>query len=136
MGDPRSDIYAVGALGYYLLAGQPVFEGATVSEVCRKHLTERPLPPGVRTGRPVCPQLESAILRCLEKDPAARPQSARELALLLAASPRAADWTPELRAAGWAEFRGTVPHDGARATPRRAVAAEATVKIELSERTP
>ena len=43
--DARSDIYAVGAVAYFLLTGSPVFSGATVMEICMKHAKEAPEPP-------------------------------------------------------------------------------------------
>ena len=103
--DPRGDLYSVGALGYYLLTGQFVFEGGTVAEMVGKHLQEIPVPPGRRTTNPVSAEMDAIILKCLEKDPAARPQSAAELRDLLAASPRAADWTMAARAAWWAKYK-------------------------------
>ena len=48
-----SDIYAVGALGYFLLTGQPVFSGESVVEVCGHHLHTTPTPPSERLGHPV-----------------------------------------------------------------------------------
>ena len=75
-----SDIYAIGAVGYFLLTGTPVFAGKTVMEVCLKHTRTMPEPPSVRLGRPVSPGLEGLILRCLAKNPEDRPFSARALA--------------------------------------------------------
>ncbi|OFV86982.1 MAG: hypothetical protein A2V74_08095 [Acidobacteria bacterium RBG_16_70_10] len=77
--DARSDLYGLGAVGYYLLTGQPVFTGATMVEVCSHHLHSRPLPPSERLRRPVPSRLEGLILACLEKDPARRPASAATL---------------------------------------------------------
>ncbi|MGA2854403.1 MAG: serine/threonine-protein kinase, partial [Verrucomicrobiota bacterium] len=102
--DPRSDLYAVGAIGYFLLTGKPVFEDEDVSELQKKQLADSPAPPSWRTKNTISPQLERAILRCLERDPEKRPQTALELRDIFLASPKAADFTPEARAAWWAEF--------------------------------
>lgn len=77
--DGRSDLYALGAVGYYLLTGEHVFEGATVVEVCLKHLDAAPVPPSERLGAPVEAPLERLVLDCLAKDAALRPESALEL---------------------------------------------------------
>jgi serine/threonine-protein kinase len=77
--DARSDIYGLGAVGYYLLTGTHVFGGATAVEVCSHHLHSQPQPPSERLGRPVPAGLERLLLACLEKDPARRPGSAAEL---------------------------------------------------------
>ncbi len=76
--DARSDLYAVGAVAYYLLTGAPVFEG-TVVEVCASHLYEAPAPLTSRAVSPIPIDLERLVLSCLTKDPAQRPQSARAL---------------------------------------------------------
>ena len=102
--DPRSDLYAVGAIGYFLLTGKPVFENEDISELQKKQLADSPAPPSWRTKNRISAELERAILRCLEREPEKRPQSALELRDLFLASPRAADYTPEARAAWWAEF--------------------------------
>ncbi|HWO13674.1 MAG TPA: serine/threonine-protein kinase [Polyangiaceae bacterium] len=77
--DPRSDLYALGAVAYYLLVGEHVFRGESLIEVCSKHLLELPEPPSARLGRPLPVALERLVLDCLEKKPEQRPQSAREL---------------------------------------------------------
>ena len=86
-GDPRSDLYALGAVGYYLLTGHAVFEAATVAEIIGHHLHTEPVAPSRRAGRPISSDLESLILQCLRKRPEDRPQSAAALAELLAAIP-------------------------------------------------
>ena len=65
--DARSDLYAVGAVGYFLLTGTPVFTGSTVMEICMKHVQAEPQPPSLRLGRPVNASLEKLVLRCLAK---------------------------------------------------------------------
>jgi hypothetical protein len=102
--DPRSDLYAVGAIGYFLLTGKCVFEDEDISELHKKQLAAAPAPPSWRTKNKISVALEKAILRCLERDPQKRPQSALELRDLLLANPRAEDFTPAARAAWWAEF--------------------------------
>ncbi len=46
--DARSDLYAVGAVGYFLLTGQPVFEAESVVDLCQKHVSTPPVPPSER----------------------------------------------------------------------------------------
>jgi serine/threonine-protein kinase len=76
--DGRTDIYALGAVAYFLLAGEEVFTGRSVLEVCSQHLHQRPRSLSER-GIAVPAELEALVLACLEKDPALRPQSAVEL---------------------------------------------------------
>lgn len=101
MVDARSDIYAVGAVGYYLLTGQPVFNATTLVELCQQHVTTIPESPSHRLGRPISPELESALLGCLEKSCAKRPQTARDLSLLLDRAPTAGSWTSDDSEAWW-----------------------------------
>ena len=51
--DARSDFYAVGAVGYFLLTGQPVFDAENVVELCQKHVAASPVPPSERTETPI-----------------------------------------------------------------------------------
>jgi tRNA A-37 threonylcarbamoyl transferase component Bud32 len=83
--DARSDLYAMGAVGYFLVTGQHVFGGKTTVEVCAHHLHTAPLPPSQRVRVPVDGGLEALLMECLAKDPAQRPQSAKVLGDRLAA---------------------------------------------------
>jgi eukaryotic-like serine/threonine-protein kinase len=99
--DARSDLYSLGALAYYLLSGFYVFDGKTVLEVCGQHLHAMPKPlfdlvPGIDT------ELEKLVLRCLAKDPAERPASARALCDALSRCPSRGDWTSDMARAWWA----------------------------------
>jgi eukaryotic-like serine/threonine-protein kinase len=78
--DARADLYALGAVGYFLLTGTAVFSGSSLVEVCGHHLHSEPEPVSRRTSRPIPADLERLLLDCLAKDPAARPQHAEELA--------------------------------------------------------
>jgi hypothetical protein len=131
--DPRSDLYSVGALGYYLLTGQYIFDAETVSEIHEKQLTTAPIPPGQRTPLPISPELEQLLLRCLEKQPALRPQSALELRTGLLASPAAADWTPEARAVWWDAYDHQ-PFNRQGESAADASTTLATVSIDLASR--
>lgn len=77
--DGRSDLYAVGALGYFLLTGVPPFSGDSVLEVCAHHLHTKPVPPSKLTRQPIPPRLEELILACLDKSMDRRPESAAAL---------------------------------------------------------
>ncbi len=98
--DPRSDLYAVGAVAYYLLTGTPVFSGRGALETIHHHLQTAPEPLSKRLGRAVPPELENLVLSCLAKDPAERPESARALAKAFAACPGVPAWN-ESEAEGW-----------------------------------
>jgi hypothetical protein len=84
-GDARADLYALGCVGYFLLTGTRVFEDANPITVALKHVQAVPVPPSQRTELPIPRPLEALILDCLEKNPAARPESARGIASRLAA---------------------------------------------------
>jgi eukaryotic-like serine/threonine-protein kinase len=103
---PPADLYAVGAVGYFLLTGRKVFEGKTAVDICIAHVTKPPTPPS-HLAMHVDPQLEAAIMKCLEKKPADRFASALELrAALLAVAP-SDDWSVADARAWWQIFRAT-----------------------------
>ena len=76
--DHRSDIYAVGAMAYQLLTGYPVFTARSPQAMFAAHATQQPEP--ITRRRPAVPAgIAAVIMRALEKKPADRPQSAREM---------------------------------------------------------
>jgi serine/threonine-protein kinase len=97
----QSDLYSLGAVGYFALTGKHVFDGRTLVEVCSHHLHSRPEPPSSRLGGPVPPDLEALLLGCLEKDPARRPEGARDLRRRLEACAAFGGWTEEQARAWW-----------------------------------
>jgi eukaryotic-like serine/threonine-protein kinase len=107
--DARSDVYALAAVGYFLLTGTPVFSGPTVMEICMKHAKSAPEPPSARRGQPVSVDLEALLLRCLAKAPADRPSDAAEMSRELEICSVAGVWTLLDAAAGWAALDKVVP---------------------------
>lgn len=99
--DTRSDIYSIGALGYFLVTGQPVFNATTLLEVCNDHVHTIPQPPSERLGRPVSSELEYILLACLEKNRDKRPQTARDLAELLDCAQAAGSWSVQDATSWW-----------------------------------
>jgi serine/threonine protein kinase/Tol biopolymer transport system component len=77
--DARSDIYALGAVTYEMLAGDPPFTGSSVQAIVAKVMTEKPSP--IHTVRDTVPEhVESAVLTALAKLPADRFATAAEFA--------------------------------------------------------
>jgi serine/threonine-protein kinase len=81
---PQSDLYGLGALGYFLLRGEPVFRGQSLIEVCCHHLHSTPQPLALELGDACAAALERLVLDCLAKQPASRPASAAEVRRRLA----------------------------------------------------
>jgi Tol biopolymer transport system component len=81
--DSRSDIYALGAVTYEMLVGEPPFTGPSVQAIVARLVTEDPRPIGVQR-RAVPPEVEVAVLHALEKLPADRFTSAAQFAEALA----------------------------------------------------
>ena len=99
--DERSDIYALGCVGYWLLTGHTVFEGKTHLDTIFSHATSAPVPPSERTEQEVPTELEKLILSCLEKEAGNRPQSAAEMASQLVDCTLSDQWGPHQAAEWW-----------------------------------
>jgi len=76
--DHRADIYAIGALAYELLTGRPPFTGNTPQMILSAHVTQAP-EPVTKHRETVSPALAQLVMRCLEKKPADRWQTAEEM---------------------------------------------------------
>jgi serine/threonine protein kinase len=102
--DARSDLYALGAVAYFLLAGRHVFEAESAIEICAKQLHDEPAPLSGRVPH-LDAELERLVLACLAKDPARRPASARALLERLEQCPSRDEWTLARAHAWWEERR-------------------------------
>jgi serine/threonine protein kinase len=103
--DARSDIYAVGAVGYFLLTGKPVFEAKSIAELCQKQIDEMPTAPSQKSSNNVSEQLEHVLLKCLDKSRMNRPNTARELAQLLEKCPGAHQWSFDDGELWWSRYQ-------------------------------
>jgi hypothetical protein len=123
---PAADLYALGAVGYFLLSGRRLFDGHNAIDVCIQHITKEPAPlSSVANAVPAA--LEAAVMRCLRKRPEDRFASAAELADALR-SIETGTWSEDAAAAWWSTHRAT----GAR-TPSSTMATQ-TITIDLERR--
>ena len=130
--DGRSDLYALGAVGYFLLTGTPVFSAKSLVEVFAHHLHAPPDPPSVRTGDQIPEDLERLILRCLAKRPEERYDSARALQHALDLCAARSPWDGDLALQWWAAFKSD-RRDGS-AAPPPPVAGRQTITVDVSQR--
>ncbi|MEM8606856.1 MAG: serine/threonine-protein kinase [Myxococcota bacterium] len=128
--DGRSDLYALGAVGYYLLTGQHVFNGKTIIEVCMHHLHTDPKPIDEVSGREVPEGLGEIIGSCLAKSKSDRPASGQDLADALdrLAVPR---WT-RAQAEEWWRVHGSFIEETKE--PVSSKVTDQTVAVDLEQR--
>jgi tRNA A-37 threonylcarbamoyl transferase component Bud32 len=118
---PQTDLYALGAVGYYLLTGTTVFSGDSVMDVLRMQVHEEPDLLSERLGRELPEDLEYIILACLAKEPADRPESAAQLMQMLEACDCGV-WTARDAEIWWDDYGEAI---------RSEAASEETVELRL-----
>jgi serine/threonine-protein kinase len=131
--DPRSDLYSVGALAYYLLTGTYAYDGETIRDIHEKQLAGPPPLPSRTANRPISTEMDALVLRCLATNPDQRPQTARELRELLLATPHATEWTIADQTAWWEQFNLQPAISHVTAAPEVSTPL-ATVKIDINTR--
>jgi len=99
--DARADIYALGAMMYFALTGQPPFSAPTAFEVLMAHARDPVVPPSqIKADVPA--DLEVVVLRCLQKKPQDRYPDVKSLGKALAACAAAGEWDGEKAEEWWA----------------------------------
>lgn len=114
---PSVDLYALGCVGYYLLAGAPPFAGGTLVETYAHHLHTEPEPPRARLARagrlpsksgPWAEDLEALVLQCMAKQPGQRPRSMSELLRRLRDCEQHGGWDDQQARDWWGERRAAL----------------------------
>ena len=133
--DGRADLYALGCVGYWLLSGRVVFQKPNPMVQLLAHIQEAPAAIDSVAKVPVPRGLNLAIMACLEKSPAHRPQTARELLRRLSEAerelPETERWTEELAHEWWREHQ---PAPRQSHTPLRGSAPEQPRIADASDR--
>jgi len=83
--DARSDVYSLGAVLYFALAGQAPFGTSdNAASLMAAHVSSEPAPPSEKRGEALPAELEEIVMRCLRKNPVERFADAGEMASALA----------------------------------------------------
>lgn len=129
--DARTDLYALGAIAYFLLTGRPPFTGPDSMTVMVSQARD-PVQPPSKILADVPADVEAVVLRCLEKDPDRRFQDASSLGRALAACRDDGGWSPEQARDWWLEHEPDV-RDGPGAAASTEAAGSRTGRDDLEQ---
>jgi len=124
--DARSDLYSLGCTAYFLLTGRMVFDEQSPTSYAIAHVQKKPRPMSERSEVAIPAGLEAIVMQLLEKDPADRLPSARELARRLHALRAIGEWSPD-RAERWWETN--LPDLNARMQIQSSIGVEETAAL-------
>jgi serine/threonine-protein kinase len=99
--DPRSDLYSMGCVAYWLLTGELVFEARTPVGMLAQHANAQPSPPSQHSEYEIPKDLDDVVLECLAKHPDDRPRGADDLASRLKSIPFERPWDSACARAWW-----------------------------------
>jgi serine/threonine-protein kinase len=99
--DTRADVYGLGCLAYFMVTARLVFEADDWERVKMMHVKESVVMPSMRTEFDVPAEMDSVIMKCLEKVPADRYQTIAEVAEALGEVPTAQPWTRARAREAW-----------------------------------
>ncbi|MCA9617468.1 MAG: serine/threonine protein kinase, partial [Myxococcales bacterium] len=128
---PRADLYALGAVGYFLLTGKPPFLRDSVMEICAAHLHEPPPSLAAELGEHAVGSLEELLRACLHKEPEDRPKSALALKKALMSLPGLQPWTEEDASEWWQGYRARHGDDVA---PLPSASPPSVLTVSVSDR--
>jgi tRNA A-37 threonylcarbamoyl transferase component Bud32 len=106
--DGRSDLYSLGAVGYWLLTGKTLFASQNVDRLLEKQVNEQPAPPSQIMNTDGAADLAEIISKCLSKNPDDRIQSAEALDARLAGCAAAFAWTTVQAEEWWRAHLGGI----------------------------
>lgn len=101
--DPRSDIYSLGAVGFFILTGRDCVQGGSLAEILLQVVSTPPKRPSECTGVDIPKELDELIYSCLAKDPEDRPGSVEEILAVLENMELAREWTRSQAESWWRE---------------------------------
>lgn len=92
-GTPRTDVYSLGCVAYWLLTGKLVFSAETPDGIIGAHITSDPIPPSERVRSEVPSSMEAMVMTCLERKPERRFATVAELRSALRSVELRSRWT-------------------------------------------